>query len=393
MSKISREYPRMEYAYLDAVLQFQNPVKLSICATLSRSRYGKDSGTILVGSVTLGRSPRVSFEELPRVGSDSSVNRNSCMDKTTSEDETWILANYVVVAASTLWIAEFIESVPTEVNIVWSRKKTGIAWLYLLNRYMLLVGLIFQALMILPGKGTDSVCQAINLCYASLVITTFALTSLLLALRVYAIYNKSRIILGLSSVMIIFIFALQIYIMALEPGISTTGSSVQDFSRCKLNPRVQIVVPFAVFGYDLFIFVFTVRKTSSVTQLIIRDGTLYFVFLVLEFGFRATLFLAATDLCLLVMSMRSGDTNYLFQLSGPFFNVFPNLLVNRFILNLNAFNTSGDIISSNQLPSSTHLSSVHFVSDRVLENFVTGEGGEEDREEGQEEGIEMETGV
>ncbi|KAJ3768245.1 hypothetical protein FB446DRAFT_288624 [Lentinula raphanica] len=193
------------------------------------------------------------------------------MDKTISEDETWILANYVVVAASTLWIAEFIESVPTEVNIVWSRKKTGIAWLYLLNRYMLLVGLVFQALMILPGRGTDSVCQAINLCYASLVITTFALTSLLLALRVYAIYNKSRIILGLSSVMIIFIFALQIYIMALEPGISTAGSSVQTLSRCKLNPRVRKTVRHAM----------NMRRfcpgQSSVTQLIIRDGTLYFV--------------------------------------------------------------------------------------------------------------------
>ncbi|KAJ3768246.1 hypothetical protein FB446DRAFT_752391 [Lentinula raphanica] len=93
------------------------------------------------------------------------------------------------------------------------------------------------------------------------------------------------------------------------------------------------------------------------------------------------------------MSMRSGDSNYLFQLSGPFFNVFPNLLVNRFILNLNSFNAPGEMIeSSNPLPSSTHLSSVHFVSDRVLENVID-EGGEEEREEGQEEETEMETGV
>ncbi|KAJ3743584.1 hypothetical protein DFH05DRAFT_1460812 [Lentinula detonsa] len=162
------------------------------------------------------------------------------MDNPIAEDGNWMVANYVVVAASTLWIAEFIESLPTEINIVWLRKITGTSILFLLNRYMLLLGLIFQALMILPGSGSNEECQAINTFYSSMVIITSAITSFLFALRAYAIYNKSKIILGISSVMISSIFILEVLIMALEPGISTAGSLFQTFSRCKIRPKGEL---------------------------------------------------------------------------------------------------------------------------------------------------------
>ncbi|KAJ3799305.1 hypothetical protein GGU11DRAFT_512355 [Lentinula aff. detonsa] len=162
------------------------------------------------------------------------------MDNPIAEDENWMVANYVVVAASTLWIAEFIESLPTEINTVWLRKITGTSILFLLNRYMLLLGLISQALMILPGSGSNEECQAINTFYSSMVIITSAITSFLFALRAYAIYNKSKIILGISSVMISSIFILEILITALEPGISTAGSLFQTFSRCKIRPKGEL---------------------------------------------------------------------------------------------------------------------------------------------------------
>ncbi|KAH7870668.1 uncharacterized protein C8R40DRAFT_638403 [Lentinula edodes] len=73
-----------------------------------------------------------------------------------SDDRTWMVANYVVVAGSTLWIAEFIETLPTEIDSIWvNRKTTGTSMLFLMNRYMFLLGLIFQALRVLPGNGTN----------------------------------------------------------------------------------------------------------------------------------------------------------------------------------------------------------------------------------------------
>ncbi|KAJ3799306.1 hypothetical protein GGU11DRAFT_512361 [Lentinula aff. detonsa] len=95
---------------------------------------------------------------------------------------------------------------------------------------------------------------------------------------------------------------------------------------------------------------------SSVTQVIIRDGTVYFL---------VTVVLSASDLILLVMSMKSRDTNSLSQLIGPFFNVFSNLLISRLILNLHTFNTTGNMNSMNQGGTITQFSSLHFVSNRI----------------------------
>ncbi|KAJ4475064.1 hypothetical protein J3R30DRAFT_3406221 [Lentinula aciculospora] len=90
---------------------------------------------------------------------------------------------------------------------------------------------------------------------------------------------------------------------------------------------------------------------SSVTQIIIRDGTLYFI---------ATLVLAAIDAVLLLTSLKSpGDTNSLSEVVGPFFNVFSNLLISRLMLNLHTFNTSGNIMM-NRGVASIQSSSLHF---------------------------------
>ncbi|GAW00469.1 hypothetical protein LENED_001992 [Lentinula edodes] len=158
-----------------------------------------------------------------------------------SDDRTWMVANYVVVAGSTLWIAEFIETLPTEIDSIWvNRKITGTSMLFLMNRYMFLLGLIFQALRVLPGNGTNKECQVIDGLYSLLQCVTSAITNILFALRIYAIYNKNRFVLISSLTMIFFIFIFEVLIEALEPGISTVGSPFQIFSRCKTNPKGEL---------------------------------------------------------------------------------------------------------------------------------------------------------
>ncbi|KAJ3904991.1 hypothetical protein F5879DRAFT_22802 [Lentinula edodes] len=152
-----------------------------------------------------------------------------------------MVANYVVVAGSTLWIAEFIETLPTEIDSIWvNRKITGTSMLFLMNRYMFLLGLIFQALRVLPGNGTNKECQVIDGLYSLLQCVTSAITNILFALRIYAIYNKNRFVLISSLTMIFFIFIFEVLIEALEPGISTVGSPFQIFSRCKTNPKGEL---------------------------------------------------------------------------------------------------------------------------------------------------------
>ncbi|KAJ3815252.1 hypothetical protein F5876DRAFT_61659 [Lentinula aff. lateritia] len=225
-----------------------------------------------------------------------------------SDDKTWMVANYVVVAGSTLWIAEFVETLPTEIDSIWvNRKITGTSMLFLMNRYMFLLGLIFQALRVLPGNGTNKEatrCQVIDGLYSLLQSVTSAITN--------------------------------IWIEALEPGISTVGSPFRIFSRCKTNPKGELPLKLC-------------PGQSSIAQIIVRDGTLYFL---------ATLVLAAIDGILLI--------DPLSDVVGPFFNVFSNLLISRLMLNLQTFTTS-TITTSQGAASTGQSSSLHFAQ-RMLGN-------------------------
>ncbi|KAJ3857575.1 hypothetical protein EV368DRAFT_60784 [Lentinula lateritia] len=236
----------------------------------------------------------------------------SWMGDVLSDDKTWMVANYVVVAGSTLWIAEFVETLPTEIDSIWIHVPLGFD--------------------ISGAKGVTRRWDKQGERILRLVI----LFEVLFALRIYAIYNKNRFVLISSLTMIIFIFMFEVWIEALEPGISTVGSPFRIFSRCKTNPKGELPLKLC-------------PGQSSIAQIIIRDGTLYFL---------ATLVLAAIDGILLI--------DPLSDVVGPFFNVFSNLLISRLMLNLQTFTTS-TITTSQGAASTGQSSSLHFAQ-RMLGN-------------------------
>ncbi|KAJ3924670.1 MAG: hypothetical protein NXY57DRAFT_1044737 [Lentinula lateritia] len=88
--------------------------------------------------------------------------------------------------------------------------------------------------------------------------------------------------------------------MTFQTAISTTGTQFQSFSMCDIELNhvrtysiLQIIVPFLGLANDLIIFVLTVQKTihhaiemrrmgePSIVQVIIRDGTFYFLAMLL----------------------------------------------------------------------------------------------------------------
>ncbi|KAJ3933119.1 MAG: hypothetical protein NXY57DRAFT_47631 [Lentinula lateritia] len=103
---------------------------------------------------------------------------------------------------------------------------------------------------------------------------------------------------------------------------------------------------------------------SSIAQIIVRDGTLYFL---------ATLVLAAIDGILLIISARSpGNTaDPLSDVVGPFFNVFSNLLISRLVLNLHTFTTS-TITTSQGAASTDQSSSLHFAQQMLGNRNIGG---------------------
>ncbi|KAJ3924833.1 MAG: hypothetical protein NXY57DRAFT_1079395 [Lentinula lateritia] len=145
-------------------------------------------------------------------------------------------------------------------------------------------------------------------------------------------------------------------------------------------------------GYDIFIFILTAIRTvqhslemqrlnqSSITQVIIRDGTLYFLLM---------LVVAIIDMIFQVVSLKLRNPNNSEDFVAPFFNILPNLLIIRLMLNLRTYSEPGSsTISQGQ---QTHVSSLNFASNQMLGNIGAPLDGEcFNEEEEEEERVEIE---
>ncbi|KAJ3791603.1 hypothetical protein GGU11DRAFT_694369, partial [Lentinula aff. detonsa] len=222
-------------------------------------------------------------------------------------DMVRMITNYAIISATTLWIADFIETLPTEINAIWRKKLTGASVLFLINRYIFLLYLIFEMFANLPGNQKNEECDVNVNIMNVLQLLAVASTNVLFALRVYAIYNKNRIILGTCSILIISRLVIDILDQINSLGISSAGTQFQSFSACVTDipdtnvysqggldllymeflstpAIVQFVIPFITLVYDIYIFGLTMRKTidlgfemkrqgqSSVAHVIVQDG-------------------------------------------------------------------------------------------------------------------------
>ncbi|KAJ3858966.1 hypothetical protein EV359DRAFT_68567 [Lentinula novae-zelandiae] len=311
------------------------------------------------------------------------------MDDILPEIESWLLGNYAGAAVIILCVADHIETWPREFSTIWKRRKTGTSILFLVTRYMLLLSVMIQAIPEFPGNGTDEQCQALNIIYSICGILALVATN--------------------ASAFIISRFALDIWSTLLEVGVSTIGSPFQNLSRSiqsvfyqylildlleVWNDHVKLGIPMLALGYDIFIFILTVIKTvqhslemqrlnqSSITQVIIRDGTLYFLLMLV-----VAIILAIFN----VVSLKSGNFNNFEDFVAPFFDILPNLLMSRLMLNLHTYSEPGNSTIS-QKGQQTHVSSLDFVSNQMLGNIGAPlDGGSfNEEEEEEEERVEIE---
>ncbi|KAJ3881614.1 hypothetical protein F5051DRAFT_425594 [Lentinula edodes] len=266
------------------------------------------------------------------------------MDDILPQIESWLLSNYAQAAVITLCVADHIETWPREFSSIWKRKLTGTSVLFLVNRYMLLLSVMIQAISVFPGNGTDEHCSQC----------------------------RNKVIFGIASAFIISRFALDIRSTVLEVGVSTIGSPFQNLS------RFALAIPLLALGYDIFIFILTAIKTvqhslemqrlnqSSITQIIIRDESLK-------------------------VSLKSENFNNFEGFVAPFFEILPNLLISRLMLNLRTYSEPGNsTISQGQ---QTHVSSLNFASNQMLGNIgapLDGGSFNEEEEEEEEERVEIE---
>ncbi|KAJ3793915.1 hypothetical protein GGU11DRAFT_798089 [Lentinula aff. detonsa] len=311
------------------------------------------------------------------------------MDVVITEDTLWMIANYAFISATTLWIADFIETLPTEINAIWQKKLTGASVLFLINRYIFLLSLILEIVPSLPGNQKNEECDVNTSISGLLQIVAVATTNVLFALRVYAIYNRNRIILGTCSVLIISRLVIDILQLSRFQGTSSAGTQFQSFSACVLDwmmkNHFQFVVPFIALVYDIYIFGLTMRKTIDLGFEMKRQGQSSVAHVIVQ---DVVLLLAVIEAILAGAVLIS-------EISSPFFDFLPNMLISRLMLNLRTFPTpgTGDTLTTSQR---AHFSSLHFASNQMLGNIGApldgGSFNEEEEEEELNEGRETESG-
>ncbi|EIM82967.1 uncharacterized protein STEHIDRAFT_160579 [Stereum hirsutum FP-91666 SS1] len=241
-----------------------------------------------------------------------------------------IIDDYAVLSSSILWMFDFIQTLPMEIEGVWSSRPTGTAAIFLVNRYCFGMSLILQLVIGSPVSATDKSCNALAISEAILQITATISTNLLFTLRVYAICGQSRAVLCMALTMILARFGVNLW----------------------QNAPTDIVTAVLPLAFDAYVFGITVFKTyghvtqmrkqgqRSITEVLLRDGILYFFIVSVA---------SAANLALQLAALADKDTEASLLWSEVLSNyliVLPNLLANRLYLNLRVLADPGSTMTS-----------------------------------------------
>ncbi|KAJ3805972.1 hypothetical protein F5876DRAFT_69341 [Lentinula aff. lateritia] len=265
------------------------------------------------------------------------------MSSIVSADEVWVLGNYASVSSFVFWTVDFVETLPAEINIMWKKRMTGASALFLVNRYSFLLNLVLQMVGSLPGNGSDRKCQIIYITYGVSSSISVAIT------------NKWTINIENKWLMVSLFMCCKLTVF--PSSASTSGSQFQDFTMCGVTTSDNYLKMYRL-------------KESSITQVIILDATI-----------------------LAILSIVSLDRNIILpttlELVIPFFDILPNLLISRLMLNLRTYSAPGNSITTTQGRARTWQSSLNFATNRMLGNIGApldgGSFGERDEQEEEEE--------
>lgn len=257
--------------------------------------------------------------------------------------------NCCAAAAVALLIYDWAITLGQELRYVWSSKFRGYTLLFILNRVNSL-GMIVGILMGLTPWYTGESCKAAVLVLASFQIMNFVIWAIVSSLRVYAISNRTVWVSLLTFLLALVPAATNVYnYIASSYFVSTYSILVE----CEYNQKYSdsvgmkllICTRVAVILADAMVLLVTWRhlrgtlKSSrigtnrvSLGLLLLRDGTLYFVMLLL------------LNIAQIIAVLDFGQN---FDPIPDFIFPITIIIISRFILNLRRFSqNTGDPLES-----------------------------------------------
>lgn len=249
--------------------------------------------------------------------------------------ELGFVQNYCMVAMAALVLYEHAITFSQEVDLIWTRKKTGATVLYIMNRCCT-IGLALAMILLLPNWSTSTSCEAVNLLLPIFQLALAIVWAAFSATRVYAIGGRAwqlaivTFALGLVPVGLnLFSDIRYVYTTAYIPSFGTVCNNIPLFST-STNVILLCVARASLITSDLIVLTVTWVKTYRIKQeaveanmktttvtLLLRDGTFYFIVLLVINVLHLTLSLTNVF----------SDVTY-------FSTAMSSVIVSRFLLNL-----------------------------------------------------------
>ncbi|KAG1841867.1 hypothetical protein C8R48DRAFT_738551 [Suillus tomentosus] len=212
------------------------------------------------------------------------------MPDITESQQLWIHL-YAVLVANSILIYDHIATLPEEIAFIWRRPKALSSKLFLVNRYVALLGNIF-ALCIDFLPMSDESCVKYTLCRQLFFLFQGLIVCLILTIRIYALYGCNKRVL---IWMIIIGFILVIVACAGTFGHFSSNATIYPGVGCYETYTAPIAARVglawvALFVFELLIFILTVYRIcktrgllrlslftrSNVINIVFHDGAMYF---------------------------------------------------------------------------------------------------------------------
>ncbi|KAJ7166781.1 hypothetical protein C8R46DRAFT_1192107 [Mycena filopes] len=243
------------------------------------------------------------------------------------------LSNYFTASAFTILLIDFYSTIDEEINFVWKKPWSPPTVLYLWNRYITLFTVILSMPFMFREVESDHSCRSFIIAQGLASTLLFGSFDLLLMLRVWILYGKTRLMARILFPML-FVEMLSMIVILLLPETYLRGpvlpgcyftTSPMTGAHFAFYAFPPLLVTFAIFVLTVYKCLKTIRRSKKVDMpivtLFLRDGIVWFIVVFFFYGSELIIWASAraTLTQTLIMNVLTRSAQYLTNLAQTLF--------------------------------------------------------------------------
>lgn len=197
-----------------------------------------------------------------------------------------LITNFVGFASFTVLIWDHVDTFADEVEYVWKGTKGPLVYLFFLNRYLTPLGFMVNLFAYLSPVWTPEKCQHFIRYEGSMTIIGIEVVGLMMLLRVYAMWNQYKWIVGFIASILIIETGINAWLMT--HGQAVVHSRLVHSCTMIFEPSLSKIASSSAWIpllYDTFVVMLTLARTvpsirhrtsSHIVRVLLEDGLLYY---------------------------------------------------------------------------------------------------------------------